>query len=149
MTPAPSSYSSKNSCSSTSACCDKSYVSVSGFSSGSISTVPSYSATSTLGTTSYYSTNDISLSMGSDWDSVLHFMTEEEIIKVIDIITPRMGDDISSVIRHIVRSIHLSEEFLLKYADYLRVNDILRQHAREFNSGEYSSLALYYEAKER
>ena len=81
------------------------------------------------------------------------YLKEDELDSLLTTIKDRITEenDIESfrdLIRNLVYERHFSEEFLLKYIDYLTKQIVLIRHASEIKTGEYSQVALYFEAKE-
>ena len=68
-------------------------------------------------------------------------------MKIFDILIERAVDDNKylkkQIISSVIRSRHFSEEFILKYFDYVGLPDIRCHHASDINSHNYERLALY------
>ena len=107
----------------------------------------------TIATGVYYDTN--SVFRLSNLAFLVNFMTEEDIDKVLSTVSLRLksakdenNPNFKNTVSEIVRSRHFSEEFLMKYISYLSKNDVLRYHSGDIQSGEYSTVGLYYEVSE-
>lgn len=79
---------------------------------------------------------------------LLDYLKEDELSELLDNIIERSDllnkdtEPIKSTIRRIVTHRHLSEEFILKYYEYLTKESILRLHTSDIASKQYANLAL-------
>lgn len=110
-------------------------------SGGSISTVSTGSLSLGYGTVYYDATSEATKC------TLFEMMTEKEIEEILDKIISRSKENekIMQIVVLAVRSRHYSEAFLSKYLEWLSIYDIKENHSAELSSGEYSSVALYYE----
>lgn len=77
--------------------------------------------------------------------SLITYLKEPEIENMLDILIERAVDDnnlLKQIISSVIRSRHFSEEFILKYFDYVGLPDIRCHHASDINSHNYERLAL-------
>lgn len=83
---------------------------------------------------------------------MMSYLSEETIDKMFDEILEKLEDsDKDSFEMHVkeaVRSQHFSEEFLIKYLEYLDEKTILKNHYEDIKSGKYSTVALYLEVRD-
>lgn len=112
---------------------------------GNITITPSY--------TNWGQTNtDLNIIGYSSYtDSVLEsffsYLREEEISDLLDKIIERDtdGENTKTVVSRCIKSRHFSEEFLMKYAHLVSINDILVFHKADICSQNYPQVALLIE----
>lgn len=80
-------------------------------------------------------------------ETTINVLKELEVSELLDKVISRNKDksSVRSVISWTVRNRHFSEEFLIRYSDYLNITDIMVMHSPDIQSGEYSQLALMFE----
>jgi glucan phosphorylase len=87
----------------------------------------------------------------ADSYNIAIYLKESEIETMLDAIISRISDKedlekLKNFISHIIYQRRFSEEFLLKYIDYLPNKDtLLQMHRSEIKSGEYANIALLFE----
>lgn len=85
------------------------------------------------------------LTVQDNLGSLITYLKEPEIENLLDTLIERAVDDqntLKQIISSIIRSRHFSEEFILKYFDYVEIHDIRCHHASDINSHNYERLAL-------
>lgn len=77
--------------------------------------------------------------------SLITYLKETEVENLLDTLIERAVDDtntVKQIISAVIRSRHFSEDFVLKYFDYVSLPDIRCHHASDINSHSYERLAL-------
>ena len=101
---------------------------------------------------SYITTDDlIYRTQASYLTTLLTYLGEAEISEILDKIITRGTDnerEVKAFIREVIRNRHFSEDFVLKYFEYVTTADIKVQHNSDILSHDYPALALAIEGKE-
>ena len=78
------------------------------------------------------------------FDSIFEYLTEEEIIPILDRLQERGEDSdiFKGIINTLIQARHVSEDFLMHFSDSLDLSVVKKQYSVEIKSQAYPSIAL-------